>query len=49
MSLIFITGGAGFIGFQLQKQLEGNFDVNGIDLLSPNNKAAIFRSKNLKT
>jgi UDP-glucuronate 4-epimerase len=47
MSLIFITGGAGFIGFHLQKQLEGKFDVNAIDLLSPNNKAAIFRSKNL--
>jgi UDP-glucuronate 4-epimerase len=47
MSLIFITGGAGFIGFQLQKQLEGKFDVSAIDLLSLNNKASIYRSKNL--
>jgi UDP-glucuronate 4-epimerase len=48
MSLIFITGGAGFIGYQLQKQLEGKFDVNAIDLLSPSNKAAALRSTHLK-
>ncbi len=48
MSLIFITGGAGFIGYHLQKQLEGKFDINAIDLLSSNNKAATTRSANLK-
>ncbi len=47
MSLIYITGGAGFIGFQLQKHLEGKYDLMAIDLLAKNNVATNYRSRNL--
>ncbi len=48
MSLIYITGGAGFIGFQLHRQLEGKYDLIAIDLMTQTNIAANYRSKNLK-
>lgn len=44
MALIAITGGAGFIGFHLQKQLEQKHTIFAIDLLHENNKAAHARA-----
>lgn len=48
MSIVYITGGAGFIGFHLQKHLEHKYHVSTVDLLASNNLAASIRSKNLK-
>lgn len=47
MSLIYITGGAGFIGFHLQKHLENKYDILSVDLLETNNLAGCIRSKQL--
>lgn len=49
MSSTLITGGAGFIGFHLQKKLQGKSNVTAIDLLPEGNKAAILRAENLKS
>lgn len=49
MSLVYITGGAGFIGFQLQKQLEGKYNLMAVDLLANSNIASNYRSKYLKS
>lgn len=43
---IFLTGGAGFIGFHLQKALKSTFDVRSMDILQDSNVAALARSKN---
>lgn len=48
MSSIFITGGAGFIGFHLQNNLQDKYLVSAIDILSKENKAALLRAKHLK-
>lgn len=49
MSSIFITGGAGFIGFHLQNKLQDKYAVNAIDILPNENKAALLRAKHLKS
>lgn len=48
MALIAITGGAGFIGFHLQKMLESKHATAAIDVLHPSNKAAHARAALLK-
>ena len=45
MSLIFLTGGAGFIGFHLQQYLKTKHNFIAIDLLAENNIAANKRAK----
>lgn len=47
MALLFITGGAGFIGYHLQKHLEKKHQIAAIDLLEKNNYAALSRSSKL--
>ncbi|RKS99663.1 NAD-dependent epimerase/dehydratase family protein [Flavobacterium sp. 123] len=47
MASIFITGGAGFIGYHLQKHLEKKHQITAIDLLDKNNYAATIRSSKL--
>lgn len=47
MSRILITGGAGFIGYHLQKQLAPKFDVTCIDSLDAEKPASIYRSKKI--
>ncbi len=47
MTSIFITGGAGFIGYHLQKHLEKKHHIEAIDLLEKNNAAAQIRSSKL--
>jgi UDP-glucuronate 4-epimerase len=47
MASIFITGGAGFIGFHLQKHLEKKHTIQAIDLLDSNNYAAQSRRSKL--
>ncbi|MES2690359.1 MAG: NAD-dependent epimerase/dehydratase family protein [Bacteroidota bacterium] len=44
MSLVFITGAAGFIGHHLHKQLKTKNQVEAIDLLAPGNIAAAKRA-----
>ena len=44
MSLIFLTGGAGFIGFHLQQHLKSKHSIIAIDLLAENNIAANYRA-----
>ena len=48
MSAILITGGAGFIGYHLQQQLQHKHHVTGIDLLVQPSLAASLRSKQLR-
>jgi UDP-glucuronate 4-epimerase len=48
MSSILITGGAGFIGYHLQQQLQHKHHVTGIDLLVQPSPAVNLRSKQLK-
>jgi UDP-glucuronate 4-epimerase len=47
MASILITGGAGFIGYHLQKHLEKKHLIQAIDLLDKNNYAAQLRSSKL--
>lgn len=49
MESVFITGGAGFIGYHLQKKLEKKHPITAIDLLEKNNAAAQLRSSKLNT
>jgi len=42
---ILITGGAGFIGFHLNKILHNQFNVSSIDSLNDRNIASVIRSK----
>ncbi len=44
MASIYITGGAGFIGFHLQKHLKGKYDITALDILKADNKAALMRA-----
>ncbi len=47
MTTIFITGGAGFIGYHLQKQLEKKYSIQALDLMDKENYAGILRSSHL--
>ena len=47
MASILITGGAGFIGYHLQKYLEKKHPIQAIDLLEKHNYAGQFRSSKL--
>lgn len=47
MASILITGGAGFIGYHLQKHLEKKHTIEAIDLLDTNNYAAQLRGSKL--
>lgn len=47
MAFVFITGGAGFIGYHLQQQLITHHNISAIDLLDDDNKAAALRIKQL--
>lgn len=49
MSSIFITGGAGFIGFHLQNKLHEKFKIDAIDTLNYQNKAAFLRAQQLNS
>ena len=48
MTSIFITGGAGFIGYHLQKHLEKKHHIEAIDLFDTNNLSAQIRSSKLE-
>jgi len=48
MSIVYITGGAGFIGFHLQKHLEHKYHVSAVDLLANVNIASNYRRKYLE-
>ena len=48
MLSILITGGAGFIGYHLQKKLTEKYNINAIDLLDRNIKTISHRKANIK-
>lgn len=48
MASIFITGGAGFIGYHLQNHLKSKFDITAIDLLAQDNIAGKLRASKLE-
>ena len=47
MASLFITGGAGFIGYHLQNHLKSNYDIVAIDLLAKDNFAGKLRALQL--
>jgi UDP-glucuronate 4-epimerase len=48
MDEVLITGGAGFIGYHLQKNLVENYKIHAIDLLSSDNKVGLQRANLLQ-
>ncbi len=48
MALVLITGGAGFIGYHLQQQLQSKHLVNAIDLINEPTSAIKLRKSKLK-
>ena len=48
MAFVLITGGAGFIGYHLQQQLQSKYLVNAIDLINEPTPAIKLRKSKLK-